>query len=160
MSTNITNQVAFLRTSREFPEDLHQLTVEINKSYLDIANTVNARTIGLFTTNRPAITGESWFITNNQRQQTLRKIYSFGAIAAGATLTIAHGVTGFTAFTKIYAVVTTTAVDYRPVPYVDPITPTTGMTILVDATNIRIVMGATAQPVTSGLAILEWLSNT
>ena len=54
MSSNLINQVAYLRTSREFPEELHQLTVEINKTYVDIANAVNARVIGLFPTNRPA----------------------------------------------------------------------------------------------------------
>lgn len=163
MSANVVNQVAYLRTSRDFPEEMHQLTVEVNKAYIDTANAINVRTIGIFPTNKPAITGESWFITNNQRQQTLRQIYSFGNIAAGAELDIPHGITSFTQFTKIYAVVTTTGVDYRPIPYVDPTTLSTSMTILVGdvagVPSIRIVLGATAVPVTKGIAVLEWLSN-
>lgn len=161
MSSNIVNQVAFLRTSREFPEDLHQIAVETNKAYIDTANAVNARTIGIFPTNRPAITGDSYFL-NNQRQQTLRQVYTFGAIAAGTELDIPTNITSLVQFTRIYGTVITNAVDYRPLPYVDPITLTTGMALLVGTVagkqQIRIVLGATAQPVTSGLVVLEWLS--
>ncbi len=159
---NVVNQVAYLRTTRNFPEEIKQLSVELNKSYVDIANCINARTIGIFPTTRPAITGESWFIDNNQRQQTFRQIYSFGAISAGTELDIPHGITSFTGFTNIYGVVTTTAPDYRPLPYVDPSTLTTGMALLVGTVagvpSIRIVLGATAVPVSSGIVVLEWLS--
>ena len=163
MSTNIINQVPYLRTTREFPEDLQQLTVQVNKSYVDIANAVNNRTIGLFPTNRPAITGESWFLSGNQRQQTLRQVYPFGAIAAGTELDIPTGITSFVSFTRIYGTVVTNVPDYRPLPYIDPASLTTGMAILVGTVagiqQIRIVLGATAVPVVSGIAVLEYLSN-
>lgn len=164
MSTNVVNQVPYLRTTREFPEEMKELTVQINKSYVDIANAVNFRIIGIFPKNRPAITGESWYLTS-QRNQTLRQIYSFGAIAAGAELDIPTGIppTDIVRFTKIYANVITTTPDYRPIPYIDPAVLTTGMTILVGQVagiqQIRIILGATAVPVTSGIAVLEWLSN-
>lgn len=77
MNFSVVNQVAFLRTTRNFPEDLKQLTIEVNKTYVDIANAVNVRTIGLFPTNRPALTGESWYLSGNQRRQSLRQIYQF-----------------------------------------------------------------------------------
>jgi len=76
MSANVVNQVAYLRTTREFPEEIHQLSVEINKCYVDIASAVNNRTISIFPKNRPAVNGENWFITN-QRQQGFRQIYTF-----------------------------------------------------------------------------------
>ena len=169
MTSNIINQTPYLRTSRQFPEDLSQLCIESNKSYIDIANAVNQRTIGVFTKNRPVVTGESWFLTS-QRQQTLRQLYSFGAIAAGTELDIPHGLDldNVVRFTRIYGVVTTNIPDYRPLPYIDPTNLTTGMTILVGpgvvppfvgVPSIRIVLGATAAPVTSGIAVLEWLSN-
>lgn len=164
MTSNIVNQVPYLRTSRQFPEDLKQLSIEVNKSYIDTATAVNNRTIGIFPTNRPAITGESWYFSS-QRQQTLRQIYPFGAIAAGTELDIPHGLDldNVVRFTRIYATVTTTTPDYRPIPYIDPAVLTTGMTILVGpvagVSCIRIVLGATAVPVTSGVAVLEWLSN-
>ena len=164
MTSNIVNQVPYLRTSRQFPEDLKQLTVESNKSYIDIATAVNNRTIGIFPTNRPAVTGESWYFSS-QRQQTLRQIYPFGAIAPGTELDIPTGIEpiNIVRFTRIYGTVITNAPDHRPLPYIDPVVLTTGMTILVGTVagilQIRIVLGATALPVTSGVAILEWLSN-
>lgn len=173
MTANVVNQIPYLRTTREFPENIQQLCVQVNKSYVDIANAVNNRTISIFPTTRPAITGESWFIDQNQRQQTLRQIYSFGAIAAGVELDIPTNITtGITNFTRIYGTVITTngslgQPDYRPLPYVDPNTLTTSMTILVGnvliggvpTQCIRIVLGPTAVPVTSGIAVLEWLSS-
>lgn len=161
---NVTNQVPYLRTTRQFPEDLRQLTVEMNKSYLDIANAVNNRTISIFPSNQPGITGESWYLSQNQKQQTLRKIYSFGAIATGTELDIPTGLTTPLGFTRIYGTVTTIiGVDYRPLPYVDCFTPTNNMTILVGIVGgiqqIRIALGTTAPPVVSGIAVLEFLSN-
>lgn len=74
---NVINQVPYLRTSREYSKDIDLLVSELSKSYIDIANTVNARTIGIFTTNVPSITGESWFIDKNLKQQSIRKVYLF-----------------------------------------------------------------------------------
>ncbi len=71
LGSNFVNQTAFLRTSREFPVEAELLTVELNKAYIDTANNVNARTIGLFPSTRPAQGGESWFITANQKQQNM-----------------------------------------------------------------------------------------
>ena len=170
---NIVNEVPYLRTSRQFPEDLKQLSIEVNKSYIDIANAVNNRTISIFPSNRAAVTGESWFVSS-QRQQTFRQMYAFGSIAAGTELDIPTNINpnNVLAFTRIYGTVITTngsngQPDFRPIPYVDPTTNTTGMTILVGnviigpntVQCIRIVLGPTAVPVTSGFAVLEWLSQ-
>lgn len=166
MTTNIINSVPFLRTTRNFPAEINQLVVQCNKSYVDIANYVNQRVIGLFPNRVSAVTGESWYLSQNQRQQTIRQVYTFGAIAAGTELDIPVGNINFTQFTRIYGTVITNAPDYRPLPYLDPINLTTGMTLLVGTVAIagvptlciRIVLGATAQPVTSGIVVLEWLS--
>ncbi len=77
MSTNIINQMPYLRTSRQFLEDPKQLSIELNKAYLDTANTVNARTIGLFATNQASINGEAWFIETSQKRQGFRQAYVF-----------------------------------------------------------------------------------
>lgn len=163
MNTNVPLNSPFLRTSRSFPKEVDQLSVEVNKSYLDIANCVNSRIISIFPTNRPIVTGESWYIKNNQKQQTFRQVYPFGAIAPGTELDIPHGITNFVQFTKIYGTVITNVPDYRPLPYVDPITLTTSMTILVGTVagigQIRIVLGTTAPAVISGIAVLEWIVN-
>lgn len=163
MTSNVTNSVPYVRSSRQFPSDLKQLSIEVNRSYIDLAYAINNRTIGIFPSNESGATGESWYLSNNQRQQTLRRAYPFGAIAAGAELDIPTGITSFVTFTRIYGTVITNVVDYRPLPYIDPVTLTTGMAILVGTVGgiqqIRIILGATAPDVTSGIAVLEYLSN-
>ena len=152
---NVVNQIAFLRTSREFPEELHMLTVEVNKSYLDIANAVNSRTIGIFPVNRPAITGESWFL-RNQRQQTLRRVFTFN----GNLAPIPHGidVADTSAFTRIYGTFTN-GTNWYPLPYVDVIAVTNQVNVIVNQTNIVITRGAGAPAITFGIVVLEWLSQ-
>jgi len=161
---NLNSRGNFLITSREFPEDTGRLTLELDKSYVDIANAVNARIIGQFPTTRPIVTGESWFLRQNQRQQTFRQVYTFGAIAPGTELDIPTGITSFTQFTRIYGSVITNSPDWRPLPYIDPNTLAVGMALLVGTVagkqQIRVVLGAAALPVTSGLVVLEWLSAT
>lgn len=85
----IINQVAYLRTSRSFPEDdIHTLCLECNRSYVDIANAVNIRVIGLFTTHKSSITGESWYF-NSQKRQSLRQIYVIPpTVTSGSTINI------------------------------------------------------------------------
>ena len=154
---NVTNQVAYLRTTREFPEEMHELTVEVNKSYVDIANAVNNRTISIFPTNRPAINGESWFIST-LRQQGLRQIYTF----TGSSLTINHGINTslIYAFTKIYGTFTDGS-NWFPLPYVDTSAANNQVNVKVTSSQIIITAGGGAgQPViSSGIVVLEWIGN-
>ena len=82
MSSNNSNQTPYLRTTRSFPKESEKLPLEMDKSYLDIANAVNNRTIGIYTTNKPTETGESWFYNKGQKQQTLRQIYNIKSSAS------------------------------------------------------------------------------
>jgi len=159
MSTNVVNQVAYLRTTRQFPEELHQLTVEVNKSYVDTANAVNNRIIGIFPTNRPAITGESWFLTN-QRQQSLRQVYPFGAIGAGATLLIPYTTSGFTQFSRIWGTCLTSFPDSRPIPYAS-LAANANIDLRIDTVNFNIIIvpGAAGPNILSGIVTIEWISN-
>lgn len=154
---NIVNQVAFLRSSREFPEEIKGLAFQCNKSYVDIANTVNARIIGIFSTNFPAITGESWFISGARRQQTLRQVYLFGAIAAGGSLAINILVGKFT-FTRIFGTCITDLPDQRPIPYAS-VAANSNIDIRVTSTQIIISVGAASPNIISGIIDLEWLSS-
>jgi len=162
MTINNILTAPFLRTSRNFPEDPQKLSDELDKAYIDTAIAVNNRTVGLYPSVRPIITGDSYFIFRDQKQQSLRKVYPFGAIAPGTELDIPIGFDHFDQFVKIYGTVVTNAPDYRPLPYVAQIL-TNQMTILVGliggVNNIRIILGATAPPVVKGIAILEWISQ-
>ena len=159
MSSRIINQVGFLRTSREFPEEIHQLSIEINRSYVDIANTVNARTIAIFAVNRPAQTGESWYFSST-RNQGLRQVYEFGAILAGATLNISYSISGFNRLIRLFGAVKT-ATDERPIPFVSATDPTGNIEVRLNtsANQIVIVNGATAPAIVSGQIVFEWLSQ-
>jgi len=164
MASNIVNQQAYLRTSREFPDDdVYQLALEVNKAYVDTSNAINYRTIGMFPTKRPAINGESWFITS-ARQQGFRQVYPFTQAeltASGGV--IPHRIKNFDnlIFTRIYGTFTDGSVWY-PLPYVN----TAGgvasqISLSVDSTNINVTEGGGgSQPVVdNGYVVLEWISR-
>jgi len=154
MSTNIVNQVPFLRTSRNFPQDAQPLSVEINRSYVDTAEKVNDRVIGIFPTTRPAITGEKWFM-GGTHQQTLRQVYPISA--AGNT---AHNINfaQIYGFTRIFGTFTD-GTNWYPLPYVDAAAATNQVEIIVTSAQIQITRGAGAPAITKGFVVLEWLSN-
>jgi hypothetical protein len=152
---NIVNQMPYLRTTRAFPEELHQLTVEVNKSYVDIANAVNNRTISIFPTTRPALTGESWFLFQNQRQQTFRQVYTFTSTAS-----INHGISfvrpgqfincfgSYTDEINTYGLIFSTSVAIAG-----------QIGFYVTPTQIIFTIGAGEPALTSGIIVLQWLSS-
>jgi hypothetical protein len=158
MTTNINNvlQVPFLRTSRNFPLEAQPLAVEVNRSYVDVANAVNVRTIGIFSTNRPALTGETWFVIDNQRQQTFRQVYNF--TAAG---NIAHGISfqNITAFTKPSGSFTDGTNWYGCI-FGSNVAIAGQVSFYITPTNIVVLSGAGAPAIVSGLIVLEWMSQT
>jgi hypothetical protein len=155
MSTNVTNSAPYLRTSRNFPFEIQPLVVEVNRSYLDIASKVNERTIGVFPTNTPAITGERWFLTTSA-QQTLRQIYPFTA-----TGNIPHGInfSNVSQFTKCSGSYTDTTNWYGAI-YASSLAITGQVSFYVTPTNIVVLAGAGAPTISTGTIVLEWTTNT
>ena len=156
---SIINKVPYLRTSREFPEGAKELTQEVSKSYIDIAGAVNSRVIGLFPSNRPAITGKIYYLTPGRTNQSLRQVYLFTSVTTNP-ITIPHGINfiDVAQFSEIYG----TAFDgtlYYPLPFVDETLATNQISVKIDLNNIIITLGATAPTITSGLITLEWLVN-
>ena len=156
MSSIVSNQVPFLRTSRNFPAEIQPLTVELSRSYLDIADKVNTRTIGIYPTNTSVVTGESWYLRNNLKQQSLRQVYPFTA-----TGNIPHGIKwesvalvsplsygNFNDGTNWYGAIygSNTAIAGQVSFYVTP-------------TNLVVIAGAGAPTIVSGIIVLEWLSQ-
>ncbi len=152
--TNVVNQVSYLRTSRSFPKDINELTEELNKSYIDTANSVNTRTIGIYPTNRPAITGETFFIQNNQKQQGLRQVYTFTTTAA-----IPHGIifTQIDQFSRCYGEYTDGTNWYGLVSG-SSVAIAGQISFYLTPTNITFLMGGGAPFVTRGIVTLEWIS--
>ena len=165
MSSNVVNRAPYLRTSREFPEEIKQLALQTNKSYIDIAAAVNARTIGIFPVNVPAIGGESWYL-NGGRQQNFRQVYQFtGPIVSG--FTIPHNINFIDVFTFTHPFGTflSTDTNYYGIIFADNtvipnqvsffITPNVGTT----PGNIVILFNGTAPVIDRGIIVLEWISN-
>lgn len=153
MSGNIVNQAPFLRTSRNFPQESQPLAVEVNKSYVDTANAVNERIIGTFPTNRPAITGESWFLNNNQKQQTLRQIFTFTGTSA-----ITHNIT-FAKISPKSCGEFTDGTNWYGLPQSTNVAIAGQITFYISPTQIIFLSGAGAPALTSGFIDLEWLSQ-
>lgn len=153
---DVMNQASFLRTSRAFPETPKELSVEVNRTYIDIARNVNTRVIGFFILNRSTVTGESWFITQNKRQQGLREVYRFD----DANLIITHGIqfASLTNFIRIWGTFFD-GTSWQTLPYVDVVSVTNQINVRVTSTQIIITKGAGAPAIQNGLVVLEWLAN-
>lgn len=161
--TNNLQVSPYLKTQWQFPyDDLRGLAHQIDIAYINIASNVNARTIGTFSVNFPLVTGERWYTatpTNpqtNQPQQTLRQVYTF--TGAGP---IPHGINfaSISGFTAIYGTFFDGTV-YCPLPYVDVVSATNQVNVVVNATNIVITAGAGSPPtIVSGFVVLQWLSQ-
>ena len=155
MSSKVFNQGPYLRTSRDFPEEPQSLRMELIKQYNDVANAVNARTIGLFPVGGIAINGEEWFLTG-QKQQGQRQVYTF--TAAG---NIAHGLKlgNISKIVRIYGAFTD-GTNWYPLPYVDATAANNQVSVKVTSTNIVITAGGGSPPsITSGTVVLEWISQ-
>jgi len=156
---NTLNSTAFLRTSREFPEEIKALTQEINKSYLEIANAVNGRTIGLFPTTKPAVTGNNYYLNSTKRQQSVRQTWTF----TSSTLTITHGLnlSNITYVPLIYGTFMDSSTNiFYPLPYVDVSSANNGVSVKLTSTQIIITAGSGSPPnVSTGLITIEWLQQ-
>lgn len=155
MTANIVNQVPYLRTSRNFPMEAQPLSVEINKSYVDIANAVNNRTISIFPTSRPAGNGESWFLFQNEKQQGFRQVYTFTS-----KVPIPHGINllNISQFSKPTGAFTD-GTNWYGLLFASNVAIAGQVSFYIDPTNITFLTGAGAPSLTSGTIVLEWLSQ-
>lgn len=156
MSSNVVNTVPYINTTREFPPEIDQLVIEIDRGYVDIANAVNLRTIGLFPVNRGAITGEGWFLSQNQKQQTIRQVF----IVSAGTPAITHNIQNFipaNATRCFGSYIDAAGNGYGLVFGTSTATPGL-ITFYLTNTQIIFVLGAGAPVLSSGRVIIEYLS--
>jgi len=156
VSSNVVNQVPYLRTSRNFPQEAQPLAVEVDKSYIDTANAVNARTIGIFPTFRPAINGEAWYLQANQKQQGFRQAYPFTS-----TANIPHGITlaNISQMSPSCRGTYTDGTNWYGLIFASNVAIAGQITFYVTPANIVFLSGAGAPTLTSGTIVLEWLSQ-
>lgn len=153
-------KTSFLNTAETFPKDQDQLLIKLTSVHTDIANAVNVREISLYQQNQPVLTGQQFSVpgSNQVKKTPLRQVYYFGAIAAGATLLIAHSIPSLIQLTDSRAECVTT-VDFRPIPYVSTVALNQQISFRVTATDIEIINGAACPNITSGMVVLEYLLN-
>lgn len=150
----------YLREQRQFPyEDLRSLANQNDHAYVDVAQKVNLRTIGIFPLNFSVVTGESWYLSGStQKQQTLRQIFTFTAVGNIATGIPIANVSAFTKcqgsfsdganyYGAIYG--SNVAIAGQVSFFINPTAPTYQITVLA---------GAGAPAIVSGIIVLEWLS--
>lgn len=156
MTSNIPTQSPFLRTTRTFPEESQPLSVEINKAYVDIANAMNSRTVGIYPTNRPIVNGESFFVTSS-RQQVLQQVYTF----SDSSLTISHGINfASVSYFKPIQGAFFDGTSWQDLPYVDVTAANNQINVRITSTQIIITKGGGSPPaIVKGILIVQWLSN-
>lgn len=157
MNSNFRNLAPFLRTSRLFPDDNPQaLSVEINKSYIDIAQAVNARTIGVYALNNQSVNGTTWYLSgNNQKQQGVRKV--FRVTSSGS---FSHGIdiNSVAYFTNCWGTLTDGTNWYGCI-FSSNNTIANQVSFYVTPTDIVVMTNGTAPVISSLFIVLEWASK-
>lgn len=154
--TTLLQQSPYLRSQRQFPSDLEELSNQVDHAYIDIANKVNSRTIGIFAINNQIVTGEQYYLSGSAtKQQTLRQIYEF--TAAG---NIAHGInlSTITEFTDCYGSYTD-GTNHYGVLYASSVIIAGQVSFYITPMNIIVQADAGAPPIISGIIVLTWISQ-
>lgn len=155
-----TTKAFYLDPQIIFPEEYKLFQQTMREAYYNIATCMNGREIsyyGLVET----VCGQYYYTSGNPQKfrTTFRQTYQLPATTAGSTATIPHNIPVFTEMVTIKGDAITAAPDYRPIPYVDPVTNTNGIGIRVDSTNIYVTNGSTAPNINSGTITLEYLKT-
>lgn len=156
--TTYLQQSPYLREQRKFPEkDIKDLANQVDHAYIDIANKVNTRTIGIYANNFLVITGDKWYFTgSNSELQSLRQIFTFTVVGSiphnlnwSAVQEISSNCYGsFTDGTNWYGVI-----------YGSNVAIAGEVSFYVTPTDIVILSGAGAPVITSGTIVLEYISK-
>lgn len=150
---------SYLPTFRDFQQNDHDLRLLLSKSYTEIANSVNIKENGVYDLVEVQNSQQFFNPANAQKKRfAFRILVTFGAIAAGGTSSVAHGVTGITNCTHIYGTCITATPDFRPIPHAS-VTANANIEVIVTSTTVTINVGAASPNVTSAIIVLEYLKN-
>jgi len=171
MSNNAVNNSPYLRSSWDFPSnDPAQLVKEVSRSYISIAQNINERTIGIFPTNRPAVGGESWYLTS-KKQQNFRQVYAFekDPTLPFAFADIPHNIDFFTIshFTNCFGSALTVSGNWIGIIYASGNGIAGQITFAVISNTapgnlngvIRFFNTAPTPAIQKGIIVLQWLGN-
>ena len=152
---------AALPENLSFAESWEEFHEQFTNLYRKVSVKVNGKERGVYPLALEILNDQQFFSIGNTRayRSVFRKVFNFGAIAAGAALNVVHGITNIVEFTRIYGTATTNVVDYRPLPFNSVIAANQGVQLVITAANIVVLNGAAAPPITSGIIVVEYLKN-
>lgn len=141
----------FLAENYIFPEDnFEEYDVKLRSYLNDIASAVNTKDSGLYT-DEEVLTGQQFLpnystttSTNVNYRNVFRKVIDFGALPNTATKSVAHGIDTTQDFSivRLYATATAPGVSTIqsaiPIPYMNVVTPTDSVQLLMGPINIFI----------------------
>jgi len=144
-----------------FSEDKKQFLEQITKYYNSVARKVNEKERAYYPEEVEILNCQRYFVNGDPQtyRSVFRKVFPFGAIAAGAALNIVHGITGIVELTNLYGTCITTVVDYRPIPFNSVAAANQGIQVLLAGVNITITNGGAAPNITSGIIVCEYLKQ-
>lgn len=144
-----------------FAEEWEPFLEQLTNEYRKAAKRINEKERGFYPQELEILNDQQFFTDGDPQsyRSVFRKVFPFGAIAAGATLVIPHLIADVTEFTNISGTCVTGVVDYRPIPYTSVVAVNQQIQLVVDDANINIINGAAAAPITSGIIILEFLKQ-
>lgn len=151
----------YLPTFRDFQQDEGQLRLLMSKVYTEIANSVNLKETGVYDLVEVQNSQQFFTVGTGQKKRfAFRKLLTFGAIAAGGTSSLPHGITQFNplTFVHIYGTAITAVPDFRPIPHAS-VTANANIEVIATNTTVTINVGAASPNVTSAIIVLEYLKN-
>lgn len=154
------SKTAYLNTAEVYPDDESELLVKLTSLHTDVANAINIREISLYQDGQAMLTGQQFSVagSNQAKRTSYRKVFYFGAIVAGATLNIPHGITTLVQLTHAYGTCVTAA-DFRPIPYTSTVAAGQQISLRVTPPNIEIINGPGCPDIISGIVVIEYLDR-
>lgn len=150
----------YVNTYTNYQLDEEELKLLLTRRDTQLSTALNYKENGIFERTEYQ-NGQQYFgnaATPDQKRFVYRKVIVFGAIAAGANLAIAHGISTVSSFTHIYGTCVTAGPTYRAIPYAS-VTANANIEVLVDPTNVTIFNGAASPNITSAMIVLEYLKQ-
>lgn len=149
------NQTPFLPNQLDFPtDDARQLAIVLDKAYIDIANRINDRTIGVYATVTPFIVGDAYYLSGGVqgRKISQRKVFVITSTAAPIPL-------GFTysQLVNLYGDWTDGSGAWYGFIAGTPNALPGQIVISTTATDLVFTVDAGAPALTSGLVVVEWI---
>jgi hypothetical protein len=157
MTTNL-QQSPFLQTQRDFPGDNPKsLAVQVDKSFIEIAQAVNTRAIGNYAIGVNIVNGKTYYFNGSSSSQSgLQRVYTFSA-----TGNIPHGIqwASVSSISPGSYGSFTDGTNWYGCPYGSSVAVAGQVSFSVTPTNIVVIAGAGAPSIINGIIILDWIST-